>query len=319
MTTDELKIIAQIDKERIKIFKKNRKCFQPYCKKNAIDSHVLQKNGFISKISQNSHVYEYIYFPFRELPFGFKKTGINDVFTFKGFCSYHDNYLFKEIENGISDFSDYKKNLLFAYRILAQEIVKKRLIIEWYFSLISKNITKNKNQKAFLNQSISGQQLGIKDSFITLKKVINNIKNPTLRDFNFHTRYINYLDICASGLYSFETTQEQITMTDEVYEMPLTDIFVNILPIKDKTVVSFGYWNTNNLECNIYIKDKFSLPENEFIKFLSDILIAQMENWIISFPFYDKIKNDEEILSKLTREGLRTSNERFSIEYNLFK
>jgi hypothetical protein len=319
MTNDQIKITAQIEKERKKIFNRDRKCFYPFCEKYAIDSHVLQKNGFISKISNDNHVYEYKYFPFREQSFGFKRTGINEVFTFKGFCSYHDNYLFKEIENGILDFSDYRKNLIFGYRVIAQEFVKKKEVIEWFSAIISKNLTKNAVNNVKLRANISGQRLGINDSFFLLKKVTDNINNPSLKDFNFHTRTIDYLDICASGVYSYETTKEQMQMTDEDYMKPLTDIFVNILPVNNKTIVTMGYLNSNNLNCNAYIENKFLLPQDKFIKFLSDILLAQMENWIISSSFYDKIKNDERIITKVIKKANRTLNERFSIEYNLFK
>ena len=315
MTYDELNISARIEKERKRIFNKSRKCFHPFSEKTAIDSHVLQKNGFISIIAEEGHVIEYDYYPFNDKYFHFKKTGINKVFTFKGFYSHHDDFLFKEIEKPTIDFNDYKTMLTFGYRILTQEIIKKLNNIELYESLVNKNIIEIEN----IQENIYGQMLGIKDARFTLNKIYKNIENSALKDFNFHSRIIKYLSVCASGIYTFETTKEQNEMSAEVFALPLTDIFVNILPYKGNTIVSFGYLNSNNLSCNSYIINKFNLPEVEFIKFLSDILVGQMENWILSPTQYDIIKEDEDIIFDLTNKAFELENERFHIDYNLFK
>lgn len=313
MTGEEIKILAKIEKERKRIFNKSHKCFHPFCTKTAIDSHVLQKNEFIKNIAEDGHVYEYEYHPFNDQYFQLKRKGINKVFTFKGFCSYHDDYLFKDIEKREINFNDYKTCLIFAHRIIAQEIIKKENVIEFYKSLIQKNIG---NIEIF-KEKISGQRLGVKDAGFTLIKVLENIKNTDLNNFNFHIREIKFLEVCASGLYTFETTKEQNEMSLEIYALPLTDILVNILPYQGNTVVSFGYLNTNNLACNTFISNKFKLTEDEFIKFLSDILVAQMENWIISPSYYEKIKEDEEILLEITKKALTIDDERFDINYNL--
>ena len=170
-----------------------------------------QKNGFIKHIAEEGHVYEYEYYPFNEQYFQLKRTGINKVFTFKGFCSHHDDYLFKDIEKREINFNDYKTCLIFAHRILAQEIIKKENVIEFLESLLQKNF----GNFEILKGKIFAQKLGIKDAIFTLKKVLENIKNTDLKKFNFHTREIKVLDVCASGLYTFETTKEQ----NEMYQI----------------------------------------------------------------------------------------------------
>lgn len=315
MTNEESKITAEFDKERRRIFNKSRKCSWASCNEMAIDSHVLQKNGFISVIAEKGQVYEHEFYPFDEKKFRFKKKGVNQVFTFKGFCSHHDDLLFKEIEKKSIDFNDYKSNLLFAYRILAQEIVKKSNVIELYESLIDKDIV----DFISLQQDIDGQRMGINDALFTQQKILENIENKDLNEFNFHVRKIRFLDVCASGVYTFETTKEINEMSPEISGLPLTDIFVNILPVGQDTIVSFVYLKSNNLKCNTYISHKCQLPEENFTKFLSDILLAQMENWIISPASYERLKKDEKILADITRIALETDNERFDIDYDMFK
>lgn len=315
MTNEESKITAEFDKERRRIFKKSRKCSWASCNEMAIDSHVLQKNGFISVIAEKGQVYEHEFYPFDEKKFHFKEKGVNQVFTFKGFCSHHDDLIFKEIEKKSIDFNDYKSNLLFAYRIISQEIVKKSNVIELYNALI------NKSNIDFISiqQKIAGERMGINDALFTQQKILENIENTNLNEFNIHVRKIKFLGICASGLYTFETTEEINEMPPEILGLPLTDIFVNILPVGKDTIVSFVYLKSNNLKCNTYISSKWQLPEEKFIKFLSDILLAQMENWIISPTSYKRLKKDEKIIADITRIALETDNERFEIDYNIFK
>lgn len=314
MTKEELELLSIIDKERKRIFNRSRKCFFNSCNEPAIDSHVLQKNGFISIIAENDHVYEHEFYPFDEKKFHFKKKGVNQVFTFKGFCSHHDDFLFKEIEKETINFYDYKSNLLLAYRINAQEIVKKTNVIKFYELLIDKSIV----DPYFFHDEIEGQKEGIKDAIFTQQKILENIKNEELKEFDVHIRKIRYLKNCASGTYTFETTKEINDMPPEIASLPLTDIFVNILPFNKETIVSFVYLKSNNLKCTNYINEKWKLPEINFIKFLSDILLAQMENWIFSPSFYEKLKKDEKILADISKKAQETDDERFDIDYNLF-
>jgi hypothetical protein len=316
MTSNEYKILSKFQKERNKIFKAKRNCFHPFCKKDAINSHVLQKRGFISEIAKENHVFEHTDSPYEKDTFKFRKKGINEVFTFKGYCPYHDNLLFKEIESGVPEFNDYKTNVLFGYRTIVQEIIKKENVIILFKSLQEKGYSDPK----FINDWINGERLGIKDAKFTLQKLLENIKDPSKQDFIVHTREIKRLDVCASGIYTFETTAEQLKMTEDEKKKPLTDLLLNILPIDDKkSIVTIVYLKDSNTKCNEYYKEKLSLEENALIKFLSDVLIMQMENWIISPQLYDKIKEDEKKISDLVNDSFKTHNERKPIDYNIFK
>lgn len=314
MEKEELKYEAKIAKLIRDVNNKSRTCFCASCNNLAIYSHVLQKNGFISSIAEEGHVYKHEYY-FPDEKFRFKKVGINQVFTFKGFCSYHDDSLFKEIEKKNVNLNDYKTNLTFAYRVIAQEIVKKKIAIEVCETKIHEGLGDVSNLKS----NINAQKLGIEDAIYTQKIIENNLNTPNLKDFNVYFRYVEFLNVCASGVYTFETTKEINEMPLEISKLPLTDIFVNILPYCGKTFVSFVVLKTNSLNCNTYLSNKWKLSDELFVKFLSDVLLSQMENWIISPSFYEKIKKDENIIADITIKALETDNERFDIDYNLFK
>ena len=107
--------------------KKSRSCMFHKCQEKAIKSHVLQKNGILREISSNNHLIELCSpNPFELEEKGildFKTKGINDVYTFNGFCKTHDSEVFKPIEvNANLNFDRKIQQSLFCYRGLCQEI-----------------------------------------------------------------------------------------------------------------------------------------------------------------------------------------------------
>ena len=121
--------INDINKRIFEYFTKaknaNRLCFQSNCGKKAIDSHILQKNGVLSNISENKHLFK-LHKDNYTGKVSFIKIGVNSAMTFKGFCSYHDSLLFKDIEfNSGIDYTNNRHLLLLNYRAILNEIRKK--------------------------------------------------------------------------------------------------------------------------------------------------------------------------------------------------
>lgn len=88
-------------------------CMYPGCTNKSINSHIMQKNGILSSIAEDKHLWELKIDNFKKEYIGFKKKGINKIYTFLGFCIEHDTSVFKKIETeGKIDFDDYTSCLL---------------------------------------------------------------------------------------------------------------------------------------------------------------------------------------------------------------
>ncbi|MFH0772273.1 MAG: SEC-C metal-binding domain-containing protein [Candidatus Omnitrophota bacterium] len=98
------------------------------CIGKIVKAHTIQRNGGLSKIAQNNHVY-------RIIPDSFRKPGmprcildsigIKKASVFTGFCEYHDTQIFKPIEQFL--FTGQQEQIfLLAYRPLCKEIFLKR-------------------------------------------------------------------------------------------------------------------------------------------------------------------------------------------------
>jgi len=100
------------------------------CKGGIIQAHTLQRNGSLSRIARDGHVYSFLgnnlvnpkVFEKEQTP---KLIGIKNASTFTGFCKYHDNSTFEVIEK--YPFQSLPEHVfLLSYRVLCRELYGKR-------------------------------------------------------------------------------------------------------------------------------------------------------------------------------------------------
>lgn len=127
-----------------------------------ISAHSIQNRGQLSMIAENGHVYrlnaDLSTLKNTDGMPSLKKIGINKVSTFGGFCKYHDNILFKPIDDRLLN-SDKHQIALYAYRCLCREYFVKENAV--------KVIEKMKNHpdlhpgwQPFLRNTIIGHSRG---------------------------------------------------------------------------------------------------------------------------------------------------------------
>lgn len=133
-----------------------------YCNK-IISAHSIQKNQSLSAIADNGHAYEVS----RDISnlkknkglISYKKSGINKISTFLGFCKKHDNELFEPIDNSVLRPTD-QQVFLYAYRSLCRELFVKQNAFDLIESQL-KNIKINKAVRDFLENSKRGEEFGL--------------------------------------------------------------------------------------------------------------------------------------------------------------
>lgn len=114
---------------------RTRHCMCSFCRKNTIkNSHVLSKSQILKPISENSKIYQFEYRPlfYPEKPIRYSLKGLNEAYTFKGFCTQHDNNIFSPIEptTGRVDWSDIRNQYLLGYRTLCNELSTQEIVYE---------------------------------------------------------------------------------------------------------------------------------------------------------------------------------------------
>jgi hypothetical protein len=102
------------------------------CSPDIINAHVIQE-ALVREIAVNGHVLQFNFLKRRASNEDYRNwpepVGVNDVTTFTGFCSYHDNRVFGPIEKG--SFTPTPETLfLYAYRTLCGRLYVAKYRIE---------------------------------------------------------------------------------------------------------------------------------------------------------------------------------------------
>jgi hypothetical protein len=291
--------LKQIQQEHGLLFQKfkntPRQCFEPSCNETAINSHILQKNGVLSQIEEDKHVY---LLSTNQITgdLAFKRIGVNNAFSFKGFCNYHDTAIFSPIEQDSFDAFDYKTQLLICYRGMLNEQRKKEVLVDLHRAILSSNKLKNYVDTTAVGRLITNEREAIKD-YIELTNFIRQDLSSNENNFYFSCKIVEKLDICTSSSFNIETRAEMTRLSAKgVIKSRLNCLTVNILPYHGKTLIMIGCLNKSLGKCLKYFIDFNTNP----IKFAGDILLKHIETWVCSPRFYlESIKPiEKEFLSE---------------------
>ena len=311
MDKDQIKFAKLFHDSKKKAVKQIKTYYHPECDLPSINSHILQKNGILSSIAKDNHLWEHQINQFKEPRYYFKKTGINEIFSFNCFCKIHDNQLFKKIEGTEIDFTDYESLLLFTLRTVYNEKFRKEVNIKM-LELIIKNGSLRPDQIYFLNKHIEQEKLGIQDIRNNELDIWFDLKNKT-ESFVFEVREISQIELCLSAFYNYETTLEM-----NMYRMKygkdmerVSDIFINLFPYKDKSILLMGYNKKDEDKVKSYFYTFFKESEKRVQRKITNLFLFACETWVISEKFYNKnIKGIEDIIAYATEHMLKTYNER---------
>lgn len=319
-----MKIETEINETWKKLYAKERLCMFEDCNKKAINSHVFQKNGILKQMSEKNHLIQL--FPanaFNVSETGltqFKKIGINDAYSFKGFCKDHDTKIFLPIESKdkLDLFNTYHQ-ALFSYRGLCQEIRRKEISLEF----ISKIILSRDIHRA--SSATDGFKSGIKNLSFFKNELEYAIINQDFKKFYFSTVEIPRIDLCISVPLNVHDIENPNNLPYEQWkrnrQYPLTTSFVNIFPLKKKSYFIGGYHK--DYPCN-WIKKKLkklSYSKNKIIKKeLSDLIVLRLEFWTMSPKLFRSIPEETIRKYKLTfSDNIYNHSESMRTKINLFK
>lgn len=294
-------------------------CYHPSCTEKSINSHILQKNGILSTIATDRHIWEPEINNFKKPQLQFKRTGINQVYSFNCFCDKHDTDLFKKIENDKIDFNDYESCLLFTLRTLYNEIWRKEVNIKMYDCLL-KESPENFNNPYFL-EHIRQEKLGLGDLKFMETEIWNDLDNGT-ESYVFESRKINTTGLCLSSFYNYDTTEEmhnyRIKHGKDMERV--AEIFINIFPYENETILLMGYNKKDEQKVKGYFYTFFKESEKKVQRKLTNLMLFQCETWVVSEKFYNnKIKDIVELFASGFSFSCNNPNERQMFDLNIFK
>lgn len=322
-TTILLKI--KLEKGRQNVFKKSRPCLVESCPNNAIGSHVLQQEGILNNIADNTNHFYSInlrsVFNMKENDlFEIKKLGINDCYKFPGFCNLHDSQIFKLIETHPIDFSNPKSLQLFSYRTICLEYRKKEIDLE---------LVKNKldvYKEVFPDKlhyvDFRPAEIAIKDLMFYKTEFETDLNNNSNSNFDLTLIELPLKKVCFSSTLSIYDKNNEHTFEYDKYGAertePLAASVLNYFPYNNKSYLIVA--THKKYFCN-WTRDLIKNLQNkiDIDKTISDLLTYRLGLWGIAPEIFESISKDKIEKFKLASH-LHSDDHEYTIksDFNLF-
>lgn len=230
------------------------------CTNKIINAHTLTKSLSLEKIAQNGHVYSFknkdLFFVFQNKGLTeLRKIGVRTASTFKGFCSYHDDYLFSSLEKENFILKSEQILALF-YRSFALEYYKKQNVLDnarkSFKPLIkSFNVQKLDLRSEMIVGNIKRAKLDFKDTLKIKDKIVgyfNNRNDISLRTYALKIN--NGIPFVCTGLFALYKDISNETLQD-IYDYELVRLeylSLNIFYAKDGSAwIVLNWFEDDNL------------------------------------------------------------------------
>lgn len=320
MDKKNLKIAKKVADFREQAVKEICECMHPNCSKKSIKSHIMQKNGVLSSISTDRHLWKLSVNKFKDEFSEFRRVGINNIYTFLGFCNEHDTNLFKKIESkeGI-DFTDYESCLLLALRTACNEYRLKEINIRWYEYLLT-NDTKEEYNKQLLSQAIIQNQLGLKDIDFYIQTMWNDLQNKT-ESFVFNYRKMEKLELCLNSIYTYDTSLEMrdYRLKNGKDMERTSEIFISFFPYNDESILLMGHHKSDMSKVKSFVNLFFKENEKRVKRRISSLIIFNCETWVCSNElYYSKFVGLDSEFHKAVVWSGHNGNERKTFNVNIY-
>lgn len=312
-------VIAGIAKN---VNKKSWTCIVEGCKENAINSHLLMQNGILNVVAEDGHLIELrpkAIEAFKKdiFPISFNKVGITQAISFPLFCNSHDTILFKEIENGSVDFTNYNHLALYSYRSICAEIRRKDIEIEKLKRELASEIL-NKELSFDWYELKEGQKLMIELG----RDELNFYKKQLIRDVTEKTESFNFtsLKIPINGIYVSTPTSLFSTENDTLEGEILNMFIFHLIPCEDYSWLIMGYHKEYVNDKILKYINRWTNVETNKIGYMLTGMLLQSETWGMKPSLFNKIPQKQiNRFYELYEESINTLEQSPIEEFNLFE
>lgn len=311
------------------------------CSDKIIKAHSIQHNRILNKLSENGDVLTFsfdISKPINELEkavesidFKMDKIGKKVASTFRGFCQYHDNFLFRPIEETDYKLGNREQEFLFAYRALAKgysdirstissnkeliKMVDDRSIDELYKTIYHGDIPEElyKYLKEYFISQVDGDLL------------VLNILDGLKVSFNKNLNKRNFTKVCtdtivlpeefhiavSSMIYLGKDTRGEIINNFDQEGVKYKPLFITIFPQNNNTFVLLSYLKKDRKSFKFIKEDLMKKTIDEVKVVLTNIICNKIDNFYYSPLFWERLnlENKQVFLNQFTSSNISTKND----------
>ncbi|WP_180175904.1 SEC-C domain-containing protein [Acinetobacter sp. YH12025] len=272
------------------------------CSDKIINAHTLTKSLSLEKIAKSGHIYSFksngLYDLIRNKGVvTLNKLGIRKASTFKGFCSYHDDFLFRSIEKENFELSKRQILALF-YRGFALEYYKKKGVLEHArksFKPLLKNFDADIVHIGSLQlvANLKRAKLDFEDTVninLKISEYLKDNETSLIETYAIQTEY--EIPFVGTGLFALYKNIDGEVIQD-IYDYDLENLeymSLNIFYAKDgkSWIVLSWLKKCNSINKDFVIKlKKYSIDDQ--INIIGNMMILYTENCYFSIDYIDSM------------------------------
>jgi hypothetical protein len=274
---------------------KIKQCLHPdknRCSEKVIGAHSIQNNEILKRIADDGMLY--MPYPKVDNPFEIAtKWGRKEATVFTGFCGYHDNELFKPIENYDFDYSD-RHMFLYTYRAFALCYQRKQENIKYVQGIFSK--TPSIINLSEFEDIFKGDKLAIND--LEKPKVI--FEKAILKDeYDVLTsvvwKFEKVINFAASGFTVLTKDLKGRAIQDLMnFNVQMKHVFFTVFPEGDNSYCILSWLKEENDIFEEYRKQLLELTEAERKTYLNNLIPMESENIVIKPSSWDAMDKQQQ-------------------------
>jgi hypothetical protein len=270
------------------------------CSGGIIKAHTIQRNGGLSKIARNGHVYCFKPERLRTLTDGElwfpDLIGLKAASTFTGFCAYHDNMVFEPIEKYPFQ-SNLQHTFLLGYRAVSREYYLKRAQYQLMPILLSLDKGKSETEQLELQEVGQLYGLGVESGLQDLAYHKSEYDRVLISsDFRGVYYYVIRLDKSPEIMCSGSTQVEYDFKGDLLQDLSDTTIIIDQITFSliatDEGGAAVFNWIGKSKACEQLIKSLDALSDAELPYALVRYVFESFENVFFSPNWWDGLDED---------------------------
>lgn len=272
---------------------KIKQCLHPNdqeCSEKIIAAHSIQNNKILKSIADNGC----LYMPSHKSDNPFlpmTKWGRREATVFTGFCGYHDNELFKSIEN--YDFNKTAEHVfLYIYRCFAIEYHRKQEAIKMQQLVYNKKPSLIRNQP---DDPFIGVKLSLSDLSVCKEKFDESIKNKKYDILQYIIwEFDEKINFAASG-FEVVCTDLKGNKIQDILDTAIhaKHLFYSVFPEGTKSYCILAWIKEEDDIFSEYYNQLIDLEYEQQKKFINNLLPRTTENIVINPTAWDKLDSNK--------------------------
>jgi hypothetical protein len=262
--------------------RKSRPCSVPGCGKQSIGSHLVQK-ALLARIAEKGKVWQTVPEerispdPMKPWP-PFREVGVGDALVFSGFCSSHDDELFREVETNLVPLDSARAAAVLAVKSMFHELWKVEAMLAYYEGVLGDEAAMRHPLTATWRPSFAE----LHSEYVERADLYKRNAEAWLREVQrgavlaVEAEVIEDVGVCCSALFGFRSlsfTGVNPTSTNHVR-------FLNLLPVDGGTLFMVsGFEGTS-------VCRPFNLEGASPRRRAADMLVRWCESWVVSPSAY---------------------------------